>query len=94
MCQIVIDKVESDTLQQATRLTALVSGRCNHGGEVYLRALWNDGQMGPESTAIQVGPQFHQLPVTWTAHNLPDRLAGVRVVCRCKATSVYQEAEI
>ncbi len=93
MCQIVIDKVESDTLQQATTLTVTVSGKCDHGGEVYLRPKW-DGVMGPESAFVQVGPEFNRLPLTWTAHNLSDRLEAVRAVCRCKATSVYQEAEL
>jgi len=93
MCQIVIDKVKADTLQQATTLTVTVSGKCDHGGEVYLRVKWG-GRMGPESAFIQVGREFNQIPLTWTAHNRSDRLEAVRAVCRCKATSVYQEDEL
>jgi hypothetical protein len=94
VCQIMIDKVEADTLQQATRLTVLVSGKCDHGGEVYLRVVRDDGRLGAESASRQVGREYHHLPLTYTAHNLSDRLAKVRAVCRCKKTSVYEEREI
>lgn len=94
MCQIAIDRVDADTLQQATRLTALVSGKCDFGGDVYMRVRWNDGRLGPESASHQVYREFHHLPITYTAHNLSDRIQGVRVVVKCKATSQYQECEI
>jgi len=93
MCEIVIDQVDTDTLQQATRLTALVSGHCDHGGELYMRPRWN-GRLGPESAFIPVGATFSRTPITWTAHNHSDHLEGIRVVCRCKATSVFQECEV
>jgi len=94
VCQITIDKVDADTLQQATRLTVLVSGKCDHGGEVYLRVILTNGQLGAESAFKQVGREYHHLPLTYTAHNLSDRLQGVRAVCRCKKASVYEEREI
>ncbi len=94
MCQVVIDQVDADTLQQATTLNVTATGSCDHGGDLYMRVLWDDGRMGPETAPVQVEPHFQHLPMTYTAHNLSDRLQGVRVVLRCKATSVYQEAEI
>lgn len=94
MCQIAIDKVDADDLQQATRLTAWVSGKCDHGGEVYMRVLWNNGQIGPESTFKQVYREFHHFPLTWTAYNHNDRIQGIRVVVRCKGNSSYQETEV
>jgi len=94
MCQIAIERIESDTLQQATTLRVSTTGTCDHGGEVYMRVLWNDGQVGPETAAVQVDPEFQHLPVHFTAHNKLDRIHGVRVILRCKATTVHQEAEI
>ena len=94
MCQIMIDRVDTDPLQQAIRITALVSGRCEFGGELYMRVLWNNGQIGPESAFKQVSREFHHLPITYTAHDHTHRLKGVRVVVKCKATSVSEEREI
>lgn len=94
MCQIAIDRVEADTLQQATRLTVVVSGKCDHGGDVYMRVILADGRLGVESASKQVGREYHHVPITFTAHNLSDRLQGVRAVCRCRKTSVYEEREI
>jgi len=94
VCQIAIDRVDSDTLQQAARLTVLVSGKCDHGGEAYLRVILDNGRLGVESSPKQVGREFHHLTLTYTAHNLSDRLKGVRAVCRCKKTSVYAEQDI
>jgi len=93
MCELIIDRVDSDTLQQATTLTAYVSGKCDHGGDLYMRVLW-DGRLGPESAVVQAEKEFSHTPVHFTAHNLSDRIEGVRVVLRCKATSVYQETEV
>jgi hypothetical protein len=94
VCQISIDRVDADTLQQATRLTVQVSGKCDHGGDAYLRVILDNGSLGAESAFKQVGREFHHLTLTWTAHNLSDRLKGVRAVCRCKKTSVYAEQDI
>ncbi|MFQ5508834.1 MAG: hypothetical protein ACE5FN_05810 [Leptospirillia bacterium] len=90
MCQFIIDRVDADTLQQATRLTAVVSGTCDHGGEVYMRVLWNNGQLGAESAFVQVGKEFRHVPVIQTAHDHTDRLEGVQVTLRCKATTVKE----
>lgn len=94
VCQIAIDRVTADTLQQATRLTVVVSGKCDHGGDVYMRVIFENGALGVESASRQVGREYHHVPITYTAHNLSDRLEGVRAVCRCKKTSVYEEREI
>ncbi|MDH4229671.1 MAG: hypothetical protein OEW11_08015 [Nitrospirota bacterium] len=94
MCQIAIDRVDADTLQQATRLTVTVSGQCGHGGDVYLRVLWNNGQLGAESAPVQVPPTYRHVPVTSTAHNHPDRIQGIRAVIRCKKGSSYVEREL
>lgn len=94
MCQVTIDRVDTDTLQQATRITALVSGQCEFGGELYMRVLWNNGQIGPESSFQQVSREFHHLPITYTAHDSTHRLQGVRVVVKCKATSVSEERAV
>jgi hypothetical protein len=94
VCQIAIDRVSADTLQQATRLTVVVSGKCDHGGDIYMRVILEDGTLGVESASQQVGREYHHVPLTYTAHNLSDRLQGVRAVCRCKKTSVYEEREI
>jgi len=94
VCQIAIDRVQADTLQQATTLTVTVSGKCDYGGDAYMRVIFANGKLGVESASKQVGREFHHLPLTFTAHNLSDRLQGVRAVCRCSKTSVYEEREI
>lgn len=94
MCQIAIDRVDADTLQQATRFTVTVSGVCNHGGEVYMRVVRENGQMSTESAFVQISGEYRHVPIIYTAHNLSDHLDKVRAVVRCKKGSAYAESTL